>query len=61
VFLFVEKGRETRRATGDGGDRADDGGERRRRRANQDGADEILLRRLVPGESSRLLPFSPPP
>jgi hypothetical protein len=29
--------------------------------ADQDGADEILLRRLVPGESSRLLPFSPPP
>jgi hypothetical protein len=29
--------------------------------ANQDGADEILLRRLVPGESSHLLPFSPPP
>jgi hypothetical protein len=27
--------------------------------ANHDGTDEILLQRLVPGESSRFLPFFP--
>jgi hypothetical protein len=53
------------------GTRRDGGDARRRGKAtaaaagkelvDQDGVDEILLRRLVPGESSRLLPFSPPP
>jgi hypothetical protein len=63
VYLLVEREREKRRR------RASDSSRRRRGKktaagkeeANHDGADEILFRRLVSGEFSRLLPFSSPP
>jgi hypothetical protein len=53
--LRLRSGGDRRRGKATAAGKGDGGG------ANQDGADEILLRRLVPGESSHLLPFSPPP